>query len=49
MTLKLGFVVVFHNAEEYVTRVLDGVISCLGKDDVLVVVADGCTDLTAEK
>ena len=48
MTLKLGFVVVFHNAEEYVTRVLDGVISCLGKDDVLVVVADGCTDLTAE-
>lgn len=48
MTLKLGFVVVFHNAEEYVTRVLDGVIACLGKDDVLVVVADGCTDLTAE-
>jgi len=49
MTLKLGFVVVFHNAEEYVTRVLNGVISCLGQDDVIVVVADGCTDLTAEK
>ena len=49
MTLKLGFVVVFHNAEEYVTRVLNGVISSLGNDDVLVVVADGCTDLTAEK
>jgi glycosyltransferase involved in cell wall biosynthesis len=49
MTLKLGFVVVFHNAEEYVARVMDGVISCLGNDDVLVVVADGCTDLTTEK
>jgi glycosyltransferase involved in cell wall biosynthesis len=46
MRLKIGFVVVFHNSENYATRVLNNLLKSTKPGDFIVVVADGCTDTT---
>jgi glycosyltransferase involved in cell wall biosynthesis len=43
---SISFIVVFHNSEKYVEKVLKNVIKCMSHEDALIVIADGCTDST---
>jgi glycosyltransferase involved in cell wall biosynthesis len=47
MNKKIAFVVVFHNAETYVNRVLTNILRVSETYDEIIVIADGCTDSTS--
>lgn len=48
MNKNIAFVVVFHNAELYARRVLNSVLTVADISDEIIVIADGCSDLTSE-
>ena len=48
MNKNIAFVVVFHNAQPYAKRVLDNVLKAAENSDEIIVVADGCRDMTTQ-
>lgn len=45
---NIAFVIVFHNAQPYAKRVLENVLRVAGRSDEIIVVADGCSDMTTQ-
>jgi cellulose synthase/poly-beta-1,6-N-acetylglucosamine synthase-like glycosyltransferase len=44
---RVAVLVPAHNEAQVISTTLEGIVSCLGEDDSLLVVADNCTDKTA--
>jgi len=45
---NIAFIVVFHNAQPYVKRVLGNVLKVAESSDEIIVIADGCSDMTSQ-